>query len=238
MKIALIPARAGSVRVKDKNIKLLGDMPLIAHTINAAIASLCYDRVIVVTDSAEYADIANKYGAEVPALRPTHTASSEAADITWVSWFHNLMLSENTVAQSYSILRPTSPFRTKNTFQRAFELFQSRPDIDTLRAVQRVSEHPGKMWVQKAGNIVPLLPFSGDQDFWHNSQTNTLPSVFVQNASFEILKPRNIETFGSITGSNIVGFETQAYEGFDINSPSDFAEAERIYAELSAKNVK
>ena len=229
--VALIPARSGSKRVINKNIRLLKNKPLIAYTIQAALNCGLYDNVIVVTDSKEYAEIALKYGAEVPDLRPEAISKDDSPDILWVKWINEILEKRQEQIYTYSILRPTSPFRSKNTFRRAFDLFSSRSDIDTLRAIQKVSEHPGKMWVKKNGNIVPLLPFSNSLDYWHNSQTNVLPLVFIQNASFEIFKSENINKFNSITGRRIVGFITEGIEGFDINTEEDFLQAQTLIEE-------
>ena len=76
---SIIPARSGSVGVKHKNIKPLGGIPLIAHTINASLKSMA-QRTIVSTDSKEYADIAKSFGAEVPFLRPSEISGSTADD--------------------------------------------------------------------------------------------------------------------------------------------------------------
>ena len=76
--LAIIPARAGSKGVIGKNIRILSGKPLIAHTINAAIDSKSVDRIIVSTDSEEIADIAIKYGAEVPFLRPTNISEDSS----------------------------------------------------------------------------------------------------------------------------------------------------------------
>ena len=70
MKLAVIPARGGSKRIPRKNIKLFGGKPMIAWSIEAAIQSGCFDRIIVSTDDAEIADVARAYGAEVPFVRP------------------------------------------------------------------------------------------------------------------------------------------------------------------------
>ena len=67
--VCFIPARSGSKRIKDKNIRKLYGHPLIAYTISAAISSNCFERVIACTNSSEYAAIAEQYGAEVPFLR-------------------------------------------------------------------------------------------------------------------------------------------------------------------------
>ena len=114
--VALIPARSGSKRVINKNIRLLKNKPLIAYTIQAALNCGLYDNVIVVTDSKEYAEIALKYGAEVPDLRPEAISKDDSPDILWVNWINEILEKRQEQIYTYSILRPTSPFRSKNTF--------------------------------------------------------------------------------------------------------------------------
>ncbi|PKH05284.1 pseudaminic acid cytidylyltransferase [Moritella sp. Urea-trap-13] len=78
MKIAVIPARGGSKRIPGKNIKLFHGKPIIAYSIEAAIASACFDKVIVSTDDEDIADVALAYGAEVPFVRPADIADDHA----------------------------------------------------------------------------------------------------------------------------------------------------------------
>ena len=104
--VALVPARAGSVRVPGKNVRALAGHPLIAYSIAAARESGLFDAVLVSTDSEEIAAVARRYGAEVPGLRPAEMAGSGSSDIEWVR--HVL---DGTAYELFSILRPTSPFR-------------------------------------------------------------------------------------------------------------------------------
>src|SRR4030042_3851730 len=84
--IAFIPARSGSNRIKDKNIRALGKHPLITYTITSAIQSGIFERIIVSTDSPKYARIARYYGAEIPFLRPKKYASASSPDIEWLKY--------------------------------------------------------------------------------------------------------------------------------------------------------
>ena len=79
--LAVIPARSGSKSVKNKNIRLINGKPMIAYSIGHAKQAACIDRVIVSTDSEEYAEIARKYGAETPFIRPAQYATDTALDI-------------------------------------------------------------------------------------------------------------------------------------------------------------
>lgn len=156
--IAFIPARSGSKRIINKNIKLLNQHPLIAYSIRAAIESGVFEKVVCVTDDEQYADIAKYYGAEVPQLRPKEISGDKSFDIEWVQWILKYFqrLGEN--FDAFSILRPTNPFRLPSTIQLAWKLFSDEATADSLRAVDKVTEHPGKMWLIDDRRMFPLLP--------------------------------------------------------------------------------
>ena len=84
--IALIPARSGSKRVPNKNVKLINNHPLLAYSIEAAISSKVFDMVVCATDDEEYAEIAKYYGADVPFLRSKEISGDSSPDIEWVEW--------------------------------------------------------------------------------------------------------------------------------------------------------
>ena len=224
--VALIPARAGSKRVPGKNIRRLGAHPIMAYTIAAALDSHVFDEVIVSTDDEDYASIARHYGASVPFLRPAALAGDRSPDIEWVE--HTLM---NLKAggrgyDCFSLLRPTSPFRQMETIRRAWRAFTGQTGVDSLRAVERCRQHPGKMWVVNGARMTPLLP-SGPTDVpWHSSQMQTLPEVYVQNASLEIAWTRVVFEGHTIAGNVLMPFFTEGFEGFDVNTPDDWLLAE------------
>lgn len=257
--VALIPARGGSVRVRHKNRKPLAGKPLVAWSIEAARESGIFSEIIVSTDDAETADIAMAFSAAVH-LRSPWLAKDDAADIGWVTAVMNQRKED-----CFAILRPTSPFRTDETIRRAWAQFQDQQPCDSLRAVEKVRQHPGKMWFVHTSllpdgpadnpalgsakvreRMVPVLPFhhkwtpgpgaSSFQVPWHSSPTQSLPEVWVQNASLEIawrhvvmqpsLTVAGTYMAGSIAGEVICPFVTTGWEGFDINTPEDWATAE------------
>jgi len=226
--VAFIPARAGSSRVKDKNIRRLGKHPLLAYTIAAARSSGVFDDVIVSTDSPHYAKIAQHYGAEVPFLRPVELAGKVSPDIEWLAYTLELLGASGRDYDCFSILRPTSPFRLATTIQRAWRKFHAQEGADSLRAVEKCQQHPGKMWVLQGQRMVPLLPLQGGGQPWHSSQYQALPAVYVQNASLEIAWTRVVARTGTIAGHVLIPFFTQGHEGFDINSEYDWNLAEHL----------
>lgn len=204
---------------------------MLAYTIAAARASGVFESVIVSTDAEEIAGIARQYGAEVPFLRPAEFSGDTSPDIEWL---------EHTIAElgrrgrswdCFSLLRPTSPFRTADTIRRAWALFTAQEGVDALRAVEKCAQHPGKMWIVRGQRMCPLLPFGPETQPWHSTPYQALPLVYVQNASLEIAWTRVVREKRSIAGDVLVPFLTEAYEGFDINDTYDWMVAERLLAD-------
>lgn len=231
--VALIPARAGSKRCPGKNIRLLGDQPLWQWTAEAARASGIFHEIAVCTDDPYLTDQHSVYrGRMVVRLFERAPVPDDQPDIEWVT-----DALEQYPADIFAILRPTSPFRTHDTIRRARETFL-KSGAHCLRAVQKVTEHPGKMWQEANGRLYPLIgdawPGHGDErpyqrgrgQPWHNRPTQTLPQVYVQNASLDMAWSYVIPAFGSITGPKVAAFITEGWEGFDINHESDWTLAE------------
>ncbi|WP_053225806.1 acylneuraminate cytidylyltransferase family protein [Solirubrobacter soli] len=223
--VALVPARAGSKRVPGKNIADLAGHPLIAYSIAAARESGLFTDVIVSTDSGEIAEVAERYGATVPGLRPTAIAGSTSPDILWVQ--HAL---EGRDEALFSILRPTSPFRTAATIRRAWDQLHAVEGADSIRAVRKVREHPGKMWRITGDVMVPFMAQTDGEVPTHSRQTASLPEVYVQDSSLEIAYTR-IVADGEIAGSTVVPFLTEGYEGLSIDYPDELDAARVLAAE-------
>jgi len=236
--IGLIPARAGSKRIPNKNIKKLLGHPLIAYTIASAQASGIFNRIVVSTDSEETRDIALYYGAEVPFLRPAELATSLSPDIEWLKHAFKEL---NESFDCFSILRPTSPFRMPETIIRAWERFLELSDkynIDSIRAVELCHEHPGKMWKIKGELMEPFIEQSGMEVAWHARQYQDLPKVYIQNSSLEIAWTRVIWETNSREGKIIAPFITENNEGFALDYPHEWVLAEMMVKDSQLKIPK
>lgn len=226
--IALIPARAGSKRIANKNVYRLCGHPLIAYTISAAIESKVFDSVIVSTDSEEYARIARHYGAEVPFLRPEEFALDTSPDIGWVDFTLKTLAVSHLEFDYFSILRPTSPLRSAETIRRANREFLACQPVDSLRAIEPCAQHPAKMWTIANNRLVPIMRRQDAGVDWFSSPTQSLPEVWVQNASLEIAHVRCVTHLNSISGDVIVPFKTEFPEGLDVNRPDDLTRLEQL----------
>lgn len=229
--VALVPARAGSVRIPRKNLLPLAGHPLLAYTIAAAQESGVFGEIVVSTDSDEIAAVARLYGASVPRLRPPEAATATSPDIAWV-----LDSMHGRDDDAFAILRPTSPFRSADTIRRAWEQLTALAGrADSVRAVERAKQHPGKMWLVDGELMLPLLDQGpGDVPF-HSSQYAALPEVWVQNSSLEIAWRRVLDSSPpTIAGERVAPFFTEGYEGLSLDYPEDLERAERLVADGAA----
>lgn len=227
--VALIPARAGSKRVPGKNMRLLNGHPLIAYTIAAALESGCFDAIWVCSDDDRVFDYVLKHTPNNVHYRSRPMVADDQADIVWVKdALHTDAAAHLGFSNIFAILRPTSPFRTADTIRRAMAEFK-RNEVHSLRAVEPVKQHPGKMWWNN-GPGYPMTPVCdakrSDGTPWHSCPTQTLPQAYVQNASLEIAWTYVVEGYGSISGKKIMPFLTEGMEGFDINTEEDWKLAE------------
>ncbi len=220
--LALIPARSGSKSVANKNIRLIAGKPMIAYSIEHAIQSKYINRIIVSTDSEEYAEIARKYGAETPFLRPAEYATDTSLDIDVfehaLSW-----LKENEDYEPDLIvqLRPTYPIRNVSDIDTMIEMMLSDPEIDCVRTLAPATEVAHKMWYMgDNGRIRPIL---NDIPEAYNMARQMLPKILYQNGNVDVIRPRVIVEQHSMSGKNIVGYEMN--DNFDIDTTAEFEKA-------------
>ena len=229
--ICLIPARSGSTRIENKNIKELAGHPLIAYTISAALQSECFDNVILSTDSPDIAKIGQKYGAKVPFLRPKEWADG-AHTYEWLKWYIDKLSGDD-----FCILYPTNPFRTIETIKRAVSEFI--PPYTSLISMSTVREHPEKVWYSmKMGNndALPIaIPYIGQMinlvvpgKKVYNSPTQNLWPCYSQHANLRMTRRSTLELFQNETGSCICPFNVEFPDAFDINTSLDWLFAEFI----------
>ena len=223
--VALIPARSGSERVRDKNVRQLAGHPLLAYAVASAQQSGIFDRVVCSTDSGKIAGVAQRYGADVPFLRPAALATSTSPDIEWIK--HALgQLGDH--YDLFAIVRATNPFRGPDVWRRGFEQLLNTPEADSIRAVQLVKEHPGKMWVLEGRTMRPLLDQGHLDVAWHAGQYQALPPIYVQNSALEIAWTRVVSQTGTREGRVVAPFLTQGFEGFNIDDEEDWERARRL----------
>jgi CMP-N,N'-diacetyllegionaminic acid synthase len=223
--VALIPARSGSERVPDKNIRPLAGHPLLAYAIATARQAAIFDRVVCSTDSGKFAEVAQRYGAETPFLRPKELATAKSPDIEWIK--HALeQLDEH--YDLFAIVRATNPFRGPDVLRRGLAQLIATPEADSIRAVELVKQHPGKMWVLEGRTMRPLLDQTHLGVAWHAGQYQALPEIYVQNSALEIAWTRVVSQTGTREGRVVAPFLTVGHEGFNIDDEDDWDRARRL----------
>ena len=231
--IALIGARAGSERVPAKNIRPLAGHPLLAYAIATAQQAGVFERVLVSTDSEEITAVARHYGADVPFARPAEYATSTSPDIEWIMWTLERLPERYDL---FAIVRATNPFRGPEVVRRGLEQLLATPEADSIRAVELVKQHPGKMWTlaEDGRTMAPILDQSHLDVAWHAGQYQALPRVYVQNSALEIAWTRVVTETGTREGRVLAPFLTEGYEGFNVDDEDDWTRAEALVASGAA----
>lgn len=218
--LAIIPARSGSKGLKDKNIALLNGKPLMAYTIQAAISSELFENVIVSTDSKEYAEIAQKYGAEIPFLRDSETATDQASSWAVVKEVIEKMYARGMEFDTFALLQPTSPLRTAEDIKKAYKLFDEKK-ADSVISVCPVEHSP--LWCN-------TLPEDGSMEhFLKNgiAERRQDSEIYYRlNGAIYISKVKNFMKEENIYNNRSVAMVMDSMKSIDIDSKVDFVIAE------------
>lgn len=218
---------------------------MLAHSIAHAQASEYINRIIVSTDSGEYADIARKYGAEVPFLRPAEYATDTALDydvfyhaLNWLAEKEDYM--PDIVVQ----LRPTYPIRDVHDIDNMIQLLITHPEADSVRSMVKATEIPYKMWLREnpvsdmEDKETPddrIRPLITDIPECYNMPRQQLPQVYYQNACIDVFRPEVVLQKHSMSGDYILGYEMR--ENFDIDTEEDFQQAIKALNNMPEKDL-
>lgn len=226
--IAIIPARAGSQGVKNKNIRLVGGMPLILHTIMTARSSGVYSDVIVTTDSSEIAEIATDAGASVPFLRSDQLADNKALAVDVMVDSLQRLNAEYSDESYFCMLQPTTPLRSAQDCVNVHEMMMSEP-AHSLISVTECSEHPYKM-VRKSSSQLRLNFLDWPVE---NPPRQSLPELFIYNGAFYAAK---INLF--LAQKTFVSEKTKLYEMPKDRSVNIDDEIDLVLADALLSNLK
>ncbi|MCH5201053.1 MAG: acylneuraminate cytidylyltransferase family protein [Oscillospiraceae bacterium] len=221
-KIAIIPARSGSKGLKDKNIIELCGKPLMAYSIEAALKSECFDRVIVSTDSEGYGGIAEKFGAEV--MYRGEALSSDTATTYMV--LEDILGHTEGDIDYFVLLQPTSPMRTERHVLEAAELFEKNSDkFDFLVSVKE-AEHPSVL-VKPIGEDMSLRYF--DTDF--SSYRRQGYKDYSPNGAIFIAKPDRYLERKHFFGEKTLAYIMSREDSVDIDDRIDYELAKILMKE-------
>jgi len=231
MNLCVIPARGGSKRIPRKNIKEFNGKPMIAYSIDAALQSGCFDKIIVSTDDQEIVEIAKNYGAEAPFMRPEELANDYVGTLPVIKhaieWFEQHELDPSEVCCLYA----TAPFVQAQALQKAHQQLQNTKaeycftatsfPFPIQRAIKLTAENRVKMFYPEYFNArsqdLEEAFHDAGQFYWGKAEAfKQMKPLFSELASPYIL-PRHLVQ--------------------DIDTPEDWTRAELMYRVLSQTGV-
>ena len=227
--LCLIPARSGSKGLKDKNIRDFKGKPLIAHSILQAKECDFGEsmRIIVTTDSKKYAEVAKKYGAEVPFIRPADISQDMSTDLEFMKHaVHWLKENENYEADIILQLRPTQPLRKVEDINKTLSIFiENYANFDSLRTVIEFEKSPYKMYRINNNVLEPLFTSVDDiTNEPYNQCRQKLPTTYLHNGYIDILKTSILQE-DKISGSKIFPYIMNKKDTIDIDTEEDWIKA-------------
>jgi len=230
--LVVIPARGGSKGIPRKNIRPFAGYPLIAYSIAAALQAETVTRVIVSTDDEEIAEVARRFGAETPFLRPAELAADRTVDLpvfqhalTWLAEH------ENYHPEIILHLHATSPVRPRGFVDQAVCLLRENAEAECVRSVVSPGQNPYKMWQIdfQSGCMVPLLTVQGIAEAY-NTPRQLLPAVYLQTGHVNAIRPKTI-LGGSMTGQVILPLIIEAEYEVDLDTLADWERGEWLVSQ-------
>lgn len=222
--VALIPARAGSKGVPNKNVRLLGGHSLLAWSIAACLKSSAIDRVIVSTDSAEYAALAQKLGAEAPFLRPAAISGDRSTDYDFIVHALDWLAAEEGEPDYLVHIRPTTPLRDPKLIDDAVAAFIAAPNATALRSVQEMPESAYKTFEIAAGGQLKRLGADNTDLDSANNARQQFPNTYQANGYVDVLSTAFIRKAKLIHGDHVIPFVTPTV--VEVDTEADFAHLE------------
>lgn len=219
--VAIIPARSGSKGVPNKNLRLLGGNSLLAWSIRACLKSRHISRVIVSTDSFEYADHAKNLGAEAPFLRPPEISTDTSTDYEFIThaldWF-----SIHSQEPDYLVhVRPTTPLRDPRIIDLAIDTFLSSPEATALRSVHQMSESAYKSFVVTPAGQLKGINSNDTSIDAYNTARQQFPPTYQANGYVDVLSTSFIRRNALLHGNRVIPFITRT--AIEVDTEDDFS---------------
>jgi N-acylneuraminate cytidylyltransferase len=226
--LAIVGVRSGSKGLADKNIAPLGGHPLLAWILAAARRSERVTRLVVSTDSPEYAEIARRYGAETPVLRPAELASDDAPDVLYIA--HVLDHLERTEAYTPDVvlrLLATSPLQQPDDLDRAVDALLEDPAASSVMVVAEARQHPMKALRRERDDAgrERLVAYHRTNGGTEPAARQAYPVAYVR-ANVVATRPTTIQRTGTLAGDAVACVEIPAARAVDIDSEIDLVLAQ------------
>tara|TARA_B100000989_G_C19530622_1_gene469553 strand:+ start:35 stop:754 length:720 start_codon:yes stop_codon:yes gene_type:complete len=219
--LGVIPARGGSVGVKRKNLRDLGGLPLVAHSINSALASAHLTEFCVSTEDEEIANVAKSFGAPVPFVRPLHLAPDVKSELV----VQHAVEEYEKVGQYFDavmMLQPTSPFRTSSTIDQAIKmLFNSKEKLTSVMTAKSIEGNRPEWMFRDIGGIASpyVANLNGkDRDSLELVARQDLEQLYKPDGNIFLTNLQVFKDTGNLVTDKCGYFLTESLESFDIDT--------------------
>jgi pseudaminic acid cytidylyltransferase len=232
-KVAIIPARGGSKRIPNKNIKVFAGQPIISYSINAAKDSKLFDRIILSTDSKEIAEIGKSYGAEVPFMRPSELADDYTGTVDVLIHALNWLNVHDKFYNYFCCIYATAPFLNKVYINKAFDILRENKAVSAFS----VTSYPYPIF-----RALKIDTNNRVKMFWPehlHSRSNDLSEAYHDAGQFYWCDTEKFLKEEIVFSSDSVPVILPRYLAQDIDTPEDWETAEKLFLTLkSQKSVK
>jgi len=220
--LGLINARGGSKGIPNKNIRMLGSKPLIEWSIDVGLRCPSLDALVVSTDSADIAAVANAAGARVPFMRPAHLASDTALQIDAVVHAIDFLERQGERYDGIVLLQPIAPFRTVDDVEGAIALFVNSGADSVISVMEVTGQHPATMYNLSDGNsVTPLMPSNPA-----GILRQQLPKVYWRTGSVYIVRRDVAVSERSLYGKDVRGYIVPEERSINLDNLNDWEFAE------------
>lgn len=224
---ALIPARSGSKGVPDKNIRKLGGHALLEWAIKSCLKCRDIDKVIVSTDSAVYAEIANRAGALTPFIRPARISGDRSTDYDFMKHAIDWFSSNNMLPKYIAHIRPTTPYRNPLVLSQAINVFKSNKDATALRSVHEMSETAYKSLEISVDGLLMSIGNNGSTELdVVNNARQSFPVTYQANGYIDIIRTDFVIKNQLLHGNKVLPFITDKVTEVDSMNDFEFLEYE------------
>ena len=225
--LAIVPARGGSKGVPGKNVRKLGGRTLLDYAALAARESGVVDRIVLSTDSAEIADAGKRAGLEVPFMRPSSLAQDDTPMLPVIQHAIGALAADGWTADVVALLQPTSPLRRPSHVRDAVTMLQDT-NADSVVTVVELPRHLSPDYVMRIEDGV-LRPFLAEGA--RVTRRQDARAAYARDGTVYVCWRATLEKFGNIYGERCQPLILDAADSLSIDSPADWAEAERRLVE-------
>ena len=210
----LITARAGSKSIKNKNLKIFKNLPLVEHSFISSLKSKKLNKLFLSTDSNQILKLCKNYPEIIPIKRPKAISQDFSLDIDVFRHFMKFLKKYNLEIPHLLVhLRPTYPNRKPQDIDKALDYFIENYDkFDSLRSVYKLSYFAEKMWQIKNNKLTPVIKTNKEL---FNQPRQLLPPTYLQNACIDLVKTSVLVKKGSMSGNRILPYIMNHYQDID-----------------------